>query len=352
MAVAVQQQRDRDPLEAFYWDLAAADAGPLWTVLEQIITHEPRTAASPHLWKWRDIRPLVVRSGELVDTTLAERRVVVLHNPGLGGKPFASQTLYAGIQLILPGEIARTHRHTATAVRFIVEGHGAYTAVEGEKTLMEPGDFVLTPNWTWHDHGNESSEPMMWLDGLDIPLVNELGAMFYEQYPRPTQPLTKPLNDSVHRYGVGLRPTWERHLGLHSPVLNYTWRQAREALVHVSQAGDGSPYDDVMLEYTNPYSGGSVLPTMGANLQLLRPGVSTRAHRHTNSVVYHVAEGFGSSVVGEQRFEWERGDTFVVPPWTWHQHANPGGEPSALFSFTDSPVLQALGLLREDGQAG
>lgn len=348
MALVVQQHQD--PLQAFYQELAAVDTGPLWTVLEQIITREPRAVAVPHLWKWRQIRPLVLRSGELVDTRLAERRVVVFQNPGLGGQPYVTQTLYAGIQLILPGEIARSHRHTASAIRFIVEGSGAYTAVDGEKTIMEPGDFVLTPNWTWHDHGNESDVPMMWLDGLDVPLVNELGAMFYEQYPRPTQPITKPLEDSLHRYGVGLRPTWQQHLGLHSPLLNYTWRKARAALEHLAAQLGGSPFDDVITEYVNPYTGGPALPTMGAHLQLLRPGVQTRAHRHSSSVVYFVAEGTGSSQVGDRRFDWEHGDVFVVPPWTPHQHANPGREPAVLFSFTDAPVLRALGLYREQAE--
>jgi gentisate 1,2-dioxygenase len=340
-------QQERDPLDAYYQELATADAGPLWTVLERIITHEPRPVAVPHLWKWQQIRPLVVKAGQLVDTKLAERRVVVLQNPGLGGQPYATETLYAGIQLILPGEIARSHRHTASAIRFIVEGSGAYTAVDGEKTIMQPGDFVTTPNWTWHDHGNESSEPMMWLDGLDVPMVNNLAAMFYEPYPEERQPITRAIDDSLHRYGVGLRPTWEQHLGPYSPLLNYTWKRARAALEQLSQAQGGSPCDDVILEYVNPYSGGPALPTLGANLQLLRPRSQTRAHRHTNSAVYYVAEGSGHSVVDGKRFDWEQGDVFAVPAWHWHEHASPTAAPAVLFSFTETPVLRALGLYRE-----
>src|SRR5438046_9204628 len=165
-------------LEAYYRDLEGYSAAPLWTVLHQLLTPEPRPKAVPHLWSWAELRPQVYRAGELIGTDEAERRVVMLLNPGLNGECAVTGTLYAGLQLILPGEIARSHRHTAAALRFIVEGHGAYTAVDGEKTIMNPGDMVLTPNWTWHDHGNESPEPMVWLDGLDLPLVNQLDAMF------------------------------------------------------------------------------------------------------------------------------------------------------------------------------
>lgn len=338
-----------EQLEAFYQELARYSSGPLWAVLGEALTPEPRTAVKPHLWRWAEMRPLALRAAALVDTEMAERRVLMLLNPGLEGRSAVTQTLYAGIQIIMPGEIARSHRHTPAALRFIIEGEGGYTAVNGEKTIMRPGDFILTPNWTWHDHGNEAEQPMLWLDGLDLPLVRQLDAVFYEEYLEPTQPITKPLADSLHKYGVALTPTWEQHLGPYSPLLNYTWERTREALAALAWASDGSPYDDILLAYTNPRTGGPPLPTMGATIQLLRQGIHTSPHRHTASVVYHVAEGRGASVIDGQRFDWERGDTFVVPTWAWHEHRAPDGE-AVLFAFDDSPVQRALGLYREEGR--
>lgn len=334
-------------LEAYYEDLARLHTGPLWKYLQGALTAEPKTRVVPYLWSWEVLRPQVLRSGELVTAAEAERRVVMLLNPGLNGKIATTQTLYAGIQLILPGEVARTHRHTPAAIRFIVEGEGAYTTVDGEKTVMKPGDFVLTPNWTWHDHGNESDVPVMWLDGLDIPLVSYLNAIFYEEFEAERQPVLKPLNDSVHRFAGSLLPTHERRITAHSPLLNYTWERTREALAGVAASGPGSPHDSVMLEYVNPYTGGPALPTMGCQIQLVRAGQRTEAHRHTPSQIYHVAEGTGATIVNGERFNWTRGDTFVVPTWAWHEHLAEAGADAVLFSFSDAPVLAPLGLIRE-----
>ncbi|HZU07977.1 MAG TPA: cupin domain-containing protein [Chloroflexota bacterium] len=336
-------------LEAYYRELEQHHAGALWTELRRLLTTEPRPKAVPHHWRWAEMRPLVYRAGELIGTEEAERRVVMLVNPGLREACAITGTLYAGLQLILPGEIARSHRHTAAALRFIVEGHGAYTAVDGEKTIMNPGDLVLTPNWTWHDHGNESDEPMVWLDGLDLPLVTHLDAIFFENYPEVRQPLHKPVDDSLRKYGApALVPTYERHLGDYSPLLNYTWERTRAALVALAAESAGSPYDGVIMEYVNPRTGGPVMPTMGCYIQLLPPGFASAAHRHTSSVVYHVVEGEGYSLVGDQRFDWQAKDVFCVPSWAPHQHVNTSSSaPAILFSYTDAPVLRALGLFRE-----
>jgi len=338
-----------EALELYYRELERYNTGALWTVLQALLPPEPRPRAVPMLWRWTEMRPLVYRAGELIGTDEAERRVVMLLNPGLPGACAVTGTLYAGLQLILPGEIARSHRHTPAALRFIVEGHGAYTAVDGEQTLMNPGDLVLTPSWTWHDHGNETDEPMVWLDGLDLPLVGYLDASFFEEYPEERQPLTKPVGDSLRKYAAGtLTPTYERHLGAHSPLLNYTWERTRAALVDLAAQERGSPYDGIMLEYVNPRTGGPIMPTIGASIQLLPPGFATEAHRHTSSVIYHVVEGEGYSLVGEQRFDWGPKDVFCVPSWAAHQHVNTStAAPAILFSFTDAPVLQAIGLYRE-----
>lgn len=336
--------------DAFYRELPKFSMKPLWSVLAEAMTAEPRVASVPYLWRWSEVRPHVLRSGELVTAEEAERRVLMLINPGLGDKPAATATLYAGIQLILPGEIARTHHHTPSAIRFIIEGEGGYTAVNGEKTQMKKGDYLTTPNWTWHNHGNEADQPVMWLDGLDIPFVLNLDAMFYEEFGEHTQPITKPLDSSIHRWGSNLRPTWERPAGSYSPILNYRWETSRAAL-HGLREDRGSPFDGIIMEYINPYTGGPTVPTMAAYLQLLRAGEHTRAHRHVASTVYHVAEGGGYSLIAGQRFNWAEGDTFVVPTWAWHEHAAEGGE-AVLFSYSDRPILEAFGLNREEARGG
>jgi gentisate 1,2-dioxygenase len=348
MAMLQDSTTRAQALEAYYRDLERYSAAPLWTVLHQLLTPEPRPRTVPYLWRWSELRPQVYRAGELIDTDEAERRVVMLLNPGLGGACAITSTLYAGLQLILPGEIARSHRHSPAALRFIVEGHGAYTAVDGEKTLMNPGDLVLTPSWTWHDHGNESDEPMIWLDGLDLPLVNYLDATFFENYPDVRQPLPLPVDGSQRKYAGALLPTYERHLSPSSPLLNYTWERARATLVALAADDAGSPHDGIRLEYVNPRTGGPVMPTMDCHIQLLPAGAETAAHRHSYSVVYHAVEGTGSTLIGDQRFDWEPGDVFCVPSWAPHQHQNASSAaPAFLFSYSDAPVLRAVGLLRE-----
>jgi gentisate 1,2-dioxygenase len=332
--------------EAFYQELPQFNMKPLWNVVGEALTPEPRVKSVPYLWRWKDVRPRMLRSGELVTAEEAERRVLMLLNPGLDGKVAATSTLFTGVQLILPGELAPTHHHTPSAIRFVIEGEGAFTTVEGEKSLMSKGDYLTTPNWTWHTHGNESDRPMIWLDGLDLPFVSGIDAIFYEPWPDgETQPITKPLDDSIRRWGSNLRPTWQQPSGKFSPVLNYRWSTSRAAL-HGLRENEGSPYDGVIMEYINPYTGGPTLPTMAAYLQLLRRGEHTQAHRHVASTVYHVAEGGGFSIINGERFDWEEGDTFVVPTWAWHEHAAAQGE-AVLFSFSDRPILQAFGLDRE-----
>lgn len=332
--------------EAFYQELPQYGMGALWKVMASALTPEPRVKSVPALWRWQDVRRLILRAGELMTAEEAERRVVMLLNPGLPPERNSiTGTLYAGIQLILPGEVAPTHRHAPAATRFVIEGEGAYTVVNGEKGIMGKGDYLTTPNWTWHDHGNEGSEPVLWLDGLDIPLVTSLDAIFFEEFPEERQPVVRPVDDSIRRWGSNLRPTWQQSFGLYSPVLNYRWRASRDAL-HGLREDEGSPYDGIIMEYVNPRTGGPTLPTMAAYLQLLRRDEHTKTHRHVASTVYHVAEGGGHSVIAGQRFDWQEGDTFVVPAWAWHEHASAGGE-AVLFSFSDRPVLQAFGLDRE-----
>ena len=338
-----------EQLQEFYGELAPRSLGALWTAQEQALTREPKSKAVPHLWSWREIKPKALQAGELVGTQDAERRVLMLLNPGLAGRVATTNSLFSGVQIVMPGEAARSHRHTPAAFRFVIQSQGGYTTVEGEKIPMHPGDLVLTPNWNWHDHSNDTGEPMIWLDGLDLPLVSLLEAAFFEQFPEDVQPITRPDGETMKLYGgAGLAPSWQTPEGSHSPLMHYPWQQSRNALLQLAPDADGSPFDGVILEYTNPLTGGPVMPTIACHVQLLRPNQRTKAHRHTSSVIYHVVEGNGASVVDGQELEWEEKDVFCVPGWAYHEHVNASPtEPALLFSFTDQPVLRSLDLLRE-----
>ena len=336
--------------EEYYSSLPEYDVAPLWKDLGNLLPKEPKSKAVPYVWRYSEIQPKLMEAGGVVTAEEAERRVLMLMNPGLSGKAAATNMLYAGLQLVLPGEIAGPHRHTPAALRFIVEGSGAYTTVQGERTLMEFGDMVLTPNWAKHDHGNESDEPMIWLDGLDIPLVNSLEATFFEDFGDDPQELTKPVDASARTLAAGrLNPPEQREWNrLYSPVVNYPWKQTEQTLRNAAQDTKGTPTDGVIFEYTNPFTGGSVMPTMACYIQLLAAGMHTEAHRHTSSAVYHVARGSGYSVIDGERVDWGEKDTFALPGWAVHEHVNASNSDQAiLFSFTDEPVLRALGLYRE-----
>jgi gentisate 1,2-dioxygenase len=330
-------------MEQFYEDVKRIHGRALW----QTGGTAKKSPTVPYLWKYRDFRPLLFKAAEIVPMELAERRVLVMANPGILTDWQASNTLLANLQIIKPGEVARSHRHAAAALRLIIEGTGAYTAVDGEKSYMEPGDFVTTPNWTWHDHGNEGTAEMVWLDGLDVPLIQFLEVNFYELYPESKQPLTRPDDLSQRLYGsASLRPTWVRHNAAHSPLLNYKFAPTYAALKSMAERTDGSPFDGISVEYVNPLTGGPALPTMACFAGLLRPGQHTKAHRHTGSTIYHVIKGTGTSVIAGKSFNWEEKDTFVVPSWAFHEHI--AAAESVLFSYSDAAMLPALGLYREE----
>jgi gentisate 1,2-dioxygenase len=332
-----------EDLDLFYEEVKQVHGKPLWQT--EGTAKKPKTV--PFLWRYADFRPLLFRAADIVPIEMAERRVLVMANPGITSDFQATATMLANLQIIKPGEIARSHRHTPSALRLVIEGTGAYTAVDGEKTYMDPGDFVTTPNWTWHDHGNESDQPMVWLDGLDVPFVQSIEASFYEQYPEDRHPVVSPDDLSQRLFGSGsLKPTWVKHNKVHSPLLNYKFESTYAALKSMAEDSDGSPCDGVTVEYTNPVTGGPALATIACFAQILRPGERTKAHRHTGGTVYHVIQGKGYSIIGGVRFDWEAKDTFVAPSWIYHEHV--GESESVLFSFNDTAVLQPLGLYREE----
>jgi gentisate 1,2-dioxygenase len=332
--------------QEFYQRIDKKSATPLWEYLSELVTPEPRTPCVPAMWRYEEMRPLLMESGGLITAREAERRVLILENPGVRGASRITQSLYAGMQLVMPGETAPTHRHTASALRFVIESNGGYTAVDGERTTMHPGDFVVTPAWTYHDHGNPGAQPVIWMDVLDIPLVNILDASFAEHYSEEVQPVTKKEGDSLARFGANLLPvnyTVERKS---TPIFSYPYPRTRETLDSLYRNGPVDPCHGVKMRFVNPATGGSPLPTIATFIQLLPSGFRGKAYRSTDATVYCVVEGSGRSQIGKNSFDWKRHDIFVVPSWCPVSHES--NEETVLFSASDRPVQAMLGLWREE----
>jgi gentisate 1,2-dioxygenase len=335
--------------QAFYERLDRVDTAPLWEVLNRLVLPQPQPAIVPALWKYDEVRALLMEAGRLLTVQEAERRVLVLENPGIRGASQITQSLYAGLQLIQPGEVAASHRHTAGALRFIVEGDGGgYTAVDGERTAMRTGDFVLTPSWTFHDHGNLGSAPVIWMDVLDVPIVNLFDTSFAEHHPQETQPVARKDGDALARFGANMLPLEysPKRKTSPSPVFTYPYSRSREALQHLHDNGPVDPHHGVKLQYVNPATGGYPMPTIAAFLQLLPNGFTGKPYRSTDSTVYCAVEGRGRSRIGGKTFTWGPRDIFVVPSWQAVSHE--ASEEAVLFSASDRAAQKALGLWREE----
>jgi gentisate 1,2-dioxygenase len=332
--------------EAYYDKIAKHDMAPLWEVLRNVVTKEPKSKCVPQIWKYSDVKRLMLEAGDVITADEAERRVLVLENPALHGQTRITNSLFAGIQLIMPGEVAPAHRHVASAIRFVLDGEGAYTAVEGEKANMSPGDFILTPNWAPHDHGNLSGKPMLWLDVLDMPTVNHFETSFMEHFDDKMQNTSREEGDSLERYGSGVLPDGAPVHLKRSPVINYTYARTRPILERMKQSGDVDKHHGARVRYANPINGSWALPTMGAQLALLPAGFKGAPYRSTDGMIFVCAEGRGSTKVGDQVFEWEPNDVFVIPPWMRYGHN--ADKESVLFSISDRPMQEALGIWREE----
>jgi gentisate 1,2-dioxygenase len=328
---------------------AAAGLSPLWTFFKDWFSAEPRVSAVPHVWRFDELRPLIMASADVISTTDAERRVLSLENPGLPGGHLATDSLYAGIQLIMPGEFARAHRHTAAALRFIIEGSDTYTAVAGEKAYMEPGDFIVTPSWAWHEHRNESVSPTIWLDVLDVPLIRFLGAGFSEHYSQPEFPTKAPPADSQYRFGRNLLPVGYRRESAASPLFSYPYERAREALEHLKAAGEWDPCHALKMEYIDPTTGGPAIPTISTFLQLVPQGFATEPYVATSSSVVSVVAGAGVATIGSgtdaHELRYGPRDLLAVP--SWQPLTLRADEESVLFSASDEAVQRKLGVWRE-----
>ncbi len=331
---------------AYYERIGAHHMTPLWEVLGALVPPAPRSPAQAALWHYAALREQVLEAGRLISAEEAERRVLILENPALRGQSCITQSLYAGLQLILPGEVAPAHRHTQSALRLVLDGEGAYTAVDGERTTMRRGDFIITPAWTWHDHGNLGDQPVVWLDGLDIPTVRFLDAGFAEKSAQVSQAPLRPEGDALARYGTNMLPMdYAPRPAEPTRVFVYPFERTRNSLATIAR-GTPDAHDGFKLRYVNPATGASPMPTIGAFAQWLPAGFETQPLRSTDGTVHVCLQGRGEARIGGQAWRFDENDIFVVP--SWHTLQLRASTDALLFSFSDRPMQQALGLWREE----
>jgi gentisate 1,2-dioxygenase len=337
---------------------------PLWTEIGDLMPAHPRSRAVPHLWSWDRLVRLAEEAGDLVPVGRGgERRAIALANPGLGGRPFATPTLWAAIQYLMPGEDAPEHRHTQHAFRFVVEGSGVWTVVGGDAVPMNRGDFLPQAGWSWHAHHNATDRPMAWIDGLDIPFQYGTDAQFFELGRDEISEVERvsPVRSRSERiWGhPGLRPVGVAHGAAGTPLLSYKWEHTDRALaaqLAVESEGFAGTVEPghAAVRYTDPATGGDVLPTIRAELHRVVRGVETAPVRETGSSVYQVFDGSGTVAVGDRTWSVSRGDLFVVPSWLPFSARSEAGTTDSdsgaldLFRFSDAPVFEALRLDRQE----
>lgn len=310
---------DVGSLDELYAQLAPLSINAGWNKPTPSLWDEPRKTFVPYAWRYREGKAALTAAGRLIDTSLAERRNLILVNPVEGNTYATSRTIVAAYQAILPGERARAHRHTPNALRLIVDvDPGTYTVVDGERMTMAPGDVVLTPAWSWHGHGNDARSPAYWIDYLDAPLVQALEPMFFEPYPGGFEETVRDVETS--------------------PAL-YRWQDVGPRVAAAAQDPSGR-YGRIV-----PLTTGTRLATLGLSMHGLDVGQTTAPVRTTANGIYSVVRGSGWSEIDGERFPWERGDVVVAPAWRPHRHH--ADAEAVLFRVTDEPALASLGLLRE-----
>ncbi|WP_336159679.1 cupin domain-containing protein [Amycolatopsis sp. VC5-11] len=337
---------------------------PLWTEIGDLMPAHPRSRAVPHRWQWANLLRLAEQAGEIVPVGRGgERRAIALANPGLGGRPFATPTLWAAIQYLMPGEDAPEHRHTQNAFRFVVEGSGVWTVVGGDAVPMRRGDFLPQAGWNWHAHHNATREPMAWLDGLDIPFQYGIDAQFFEfgREAISDEERITPERSRAERLWAhpGLRPLAVGSVAPGSPLLAYKWEHTDAALrdqLQLEKEGYGGTVEPghAAVRFSNPHNGSDVLPTVRAEFHRVARGTETAPVRATGSSVCQVFDGSGTVTVGDTTWAVSRGDLFVVPSWQPFSVKSEAGATDSdsaaldLFRFSDAPVFEALHLDRQE----
>ncbi|MCB1339729.1 MAG: cupin domain-containing protein [Pseudooceanicola sp.] len=325
-------------------DMAAAGVAPLWPMMRNVLPHgAPKPVTKPGHWSFPALRPLLLRAGELTPVEKAERRVLVLSDPGRGtGAMQATSSIYLGMQLLLPGETAPAHRHTPSAARIIVEGKGGFTVVDGEKLPMEDGDLVLTPGGDWHDHGHEGTEPVIWLDALDLPLFVYLEGSYAEEAPLQSQ-RNRPDASQVEYRAAGLAPSRRLNANLRRyPMMRYPWARTEAALRELARYGDEGIAE---VDYINPETGQDVLPTMGFTAMMLAQGQKDAPPLRSASAAFHVIKGEGRSTINGQTIEWGPKDTFTAPVFADITHE--ASSEAFLVRIHDRPLQDKLGYYEE-----
>lgn len=340
---------DAQDVKDFTKDIQQYNLGPLWEAIPEVMNKNPEPQTEAYLWTGEMLEKKLTEATEIFTPERGgERRAIYLQNPGLKyrkpwGHMSTTQTLYVAVQLLLPGEEAPSHRHSQSALRFITNGEGAYTIVQGERIFMEEGDFLITPKNLWHGHGHPGDKPMIWMDALDIPTIYNIGATFFEPYEDGLQQPNVPDNFSEKRYRGGMvRPVGDDKYDV-APLANYKWNRTVDAIKGLMEF-DPDPNHGYAVEYINPTTGKSANPTMGTRMQYLPKGFKTKALRHTHSTIYHAFRGSGETIINGVRFEWKKGDYFIVPNWAWYEHH--AAEDSYLFSVNDIPIMERFDVER------
>jgi gentisate 1,2-dioxygenase len=354
------QPEPSEALAALYRGFDQASLVPLWTQIGTLMPAAPEPDAIAHRWRWRELLALAESSGSLVPVGRGgERRAIALANPGLNGRPFATPTLWAAIQYLNPREDAPVHRHSQHAFRFVLEGEGVWTVVDGDPVAMRRGDLLLTPGWHFHGHHNQSDAPMAWLDGLDIPFASAIDATFFEFGPDQVEDQSAPSTSRAEKlWGhAGLRPVSCPGNLPSSPLMAYRWEHTDSALAQqldLEQEGHGGVLEPghAAIRFSNPTTGGDVLPTIRTEMHRLRSGIRTAATREAGSSVWQVFNGHGQVTVGDSTWDVANGDLVVSPSWT--QVTITAGSDLDLFRFSDAPIFERLQATRvhTEGQPG
>ncbi|WP_193369679.1 cupin domain-containing protein [Pelagibius marinus] len=336
----------------FYARLDPGSLVPLWERMKGLVPPEPKNKTQAYVWRFDEVRPLLLEAGDLLTAKEAERRVLVFENPALQGTSRINSTLYAGMQLILPGETAPAHRHVAGALRFILESDGGYTAVAGERADMKRGDLVITPGGAWHDHGHDGEGPCIWIDVLDVPLVNVFECGFSEELGEDQQAITKSDGHSLAEFGSGMLPmTPYSPFAETSPIFSYPYERARDSLLSLKKSNEPDPYLGYALRYANPLDGGWVMPMISAWLSHLPKGMATQPYRATDNQGLVVSEGSVKVDLDGQTFELHRNDVMALPGWKWRTLK--ASEDAILFHFSDRSAQEKLGIWKEQrGNSG
>jgi len=324
--------------------MAEAGVAPLWPMMRNVLPHDaPNPVTKPGYWNYDALRPLLIRAGDLTPVEKAERRVLVLSDPGRGtGAMQATASIYLGLQLLLPGEWAPSHRHTPSAVRIIVEGEGAYTVVDGERLPMNEGDLVLTPSGEWHEHGHDGTDPVVWLDALDLPVFYYLEGSYALEGARQAQ-RNRPDASSVEYAAAGLVPSRRPGTGPRRyPMMRYPWVQTETALRQMVAFGSDGVAE---LDYVNPETGADVLPTLGFTAMMLQFGQSDSPPLRSSSCAFHVVRGQGQTVVNGETITWGPKDTFTAPVFADLTHS--ATRESFLIRVHDKPLQDRLGYYEE-----